>query len=342
MRACSNCGAPLDNDALFCTECGTKVGTPQRQCPNCGAAIDNDSQFCTECGAKLENVQTVSPESLDNAQNVTGPVNNQNTGTRSSMDNISSAPQQNNKSLLYILGVILAVLVLTIGGNFAYKSYINKQSDDYAANQYPQDISNTYDNTSDSEYNYESEESNSYNTDSENAVEENVEEQQDENESSDAQNESYQDTEQESEIEQNAVAEVVAEKPVVQQPTRKYPSVEVRQGGLISARLSDVSYSNGQVKVHIVVSTSMVRRQFTVTGASARDGNDQYVSVSNVEIVGLSKERGRDYYIITNSDIAYLTAVIPQMPASGSLNYVRVDMSLSGASQWVIIKDISW
>ncbi|MGN1229956.1 MAG: zinc-ribbon domain-containing protein, partial [Prevotella sp.] len=25
MRYCKNCGAPLDNDALFCRECGTKV-----------------------------------------------------------------------------------------------------------------------------------------------------------------------------------------------------------------------------------------------------------------------------------------------------------------------------
>lgn len=28
MRYCSNCGAPLDEDALFCPDCGTKVEVP--------------------------------------------------------------------------------------------------------------------------------------------------------------------------------------------------------------------------------------------------------------------------------------------------------------------------
>lgn len=56
MRQCINCGAPLDDDALFCTVCGTRneiMSNPQRQCPHCGAELDNDAIFCTYCGQKV-------------------------------------------------------------------------------------------------------------------------------------------------------------------------------------------------------------------------------------------------------------------------------------------------
>lgn len=54
MRTCRNCGAQLDDDARFCTACGTKVEDPGRVCPNCGAKVDDDAHFCTECGTKLD------------------------------------------------------------------------------------------------------------------------------------------------------------------------------------------------------------------------------------------------------------------------------------------------
>ena len=63
MRTCSNCGAQLDNDALFCTECGTKVEAYGKVCPNCGATIDDDSLFCAECGTKLDVSQPQPAES---------------------------------------------------------------------------------------------------------------------------------------------------------------------------------------------------------------------------------------------------------------------------------------
>ena len=68
MRTCSNCGAQLDNDALFCTECGTKVDMQGNICPSCGAIIDEDSLFCSECGTKLEvsPTQQIAPIVVEN------------------------------------------------------------------------------------------------------------------------------------------------------------------------------------------------------------------------------------------------------------------------------------
>lgn len=59
-RKCSNCGASLADDAVFCAECGTKneiVVAPVssgRTCSECGAPLDGDAIFCSKCGAKNE------------------------------------------------------------------------------------------------------------------------------------------------------------------------------------------------------------------------------------------------------------------------------------------------
>ena len=81
---------------------------------------------------------------------------------------------------------------------------------------------------------------------------------------------------------------------------------------------------------------------FQVTNSSAKDGNGEYVHVSDVIISGINKERGRGYYIITDNDIAHLTIKIPQMPESGYLSEVRVNLSLSGSIDWTIVKNIGW
>ena len=337
MRTCSNCGAPLEDGAQFCTECGTKVTSSQKICPHCGAVTDDDSLFCSECGAQLEVVQQFTPE-----QPVVEPLSNMKTNTRSSSDNIIPPAKKDNNTLLYVVGIIMAVILLAFGGNFVYKYYMDKQNDSYDTNQYNQESSNSYDNTDNLVFDYDAEVGQGDKTDSEKSAVESVDEQQDNNDSVNVQNESNNEIVQGSETEEETAAEIVEQKPVVQHKTRKYPSVEVPQSGLISARLNNVDYNKGQVKVVIVVRTPMVRRQFSVTGAFARDGNDQNASVSDVEIAGISKERGHDYYIITNNDTVYLTVVIPQMPVSGSLNFVRVNMSLSGSIQWVTVKNINW
>lgn len=52
MKKCKNCGATLDDEALFCDECGSEVET-QLFCQNCGSDITESENFCEHCGADL-------------------------------------------------------------------------------------------------------------------------------------------------------------------------------------------------------------------------------------------------------------------------------------------------
>ena len=58
---CANCGAELDEDFLFCTECGTPVAKTAASgevendtCRGCGALVEKGMRFCTECGMPME------------------------------------------------------------------------------------------------------------------------------------------------------------------------------------------------------------------------------------------------------------------------------------------------
>lgn len=62
--ACASCGAPLTEDAKFCTSCGAKVEEPSPEvveaevvpptCASCGAPLEDEANFCTQCGTKVE------------------------------------------------------------------------------------------------------------------------------------------------------------------------------------------------------------------------------------------------------------------------------------------------
>lgn len=57
-QTCSNCGAPIPENAKFCLECGTKVKNYNNNtvvCPNCKQTVIK-SKFCSECGFKLSTV----------------------------------------------------------------------------------------------------------------------------------------------------------------------------------------------------------------------------------------------------------------------------------------------
>lgn len=62
-KVCSACGAPLEEDAMFCTNCGTKVSeevrveeeeSVKKVCKNCGAELEDGNRFCMNCGTPIE------------------------------------------------------------------------------------------------------------------------------------------------------------------------------------------------------------------------------------------------------------------------------------------------
>ena len=83
-KRCSNCGAEIDDETIFCMNCGMKVGAvpaadpipeiqpepvfeaePEvqpaqaKRCSNCGAEIDDETVFCMNCGMKVEAVSSL-------------------------------------------------------------------------------------------------------------------------------------------------------------------------------------------------------------------------------------------------------------------------------------------
>lgn len=67
---CKECGAKLDDDAVFCMNCGVKILDTQNKkiCPNCGAAIVDDAFFCMKCGTKLDSTAEIETYNLTNSQ----------------------------------------------------------------------------------------------------------------------------------------------------------------------------------------------------------------------------------------------------------------------------------
>ena len=62
MTTCKNCGAQIDDGAMFCSECGAKVESPAQAspaddvkifCHNCGNEMRKDARFCTKCGSPV-------------------------------------------------------------------------------------------------------------------------------------------------------------------------------------------------------------------------------------------------------------------------------------------------
>jgi hypothetical protein len=61
MKKCPYCGAKLNDECLFCTECGKEL--PKGfVCPNCGASVNEGDAFCTECGKKIDNIPSIEEE----------------------------------------------------------------------------------------------------------------------------------------------------------------------------------------------------------------------------------------------------------------------------------------
>lgn len=68
MRVCPNCGRPAEDDAMFCSSCGTAIPAPKAVeqnvvfCPNCGEKLPAGSAFCPNCGAAIGSESAAAPK----------------------------------------------------------------------------------------------------------------------------------------------------------------------------------------------------------------------------------------------------------------------------------------
>ncbi len=53
VKECSKCGAQVEKNMKFCTECGTKMEPETLKCPNCSVEVPEGTKFCMECGTKI-------------------------------------------------------------------------------------------------------------------------------------------------------------------------------------------------------------------------------------------------------------------------------------------------
>lgn len=71
-KVCANCGAALDDDCAFCTECGTPVAASAPKTEEVNAPAKDTVRFCVECGFKVTD-----PEAMfcNNCGNPLQPLN---------------------------------------------------------------------------------------------------------------------------------------------------------------------------------------------------------------------------------------------------------------------------
>lgn len=70
LQRCAVCGAVLEKDAQFCSNCGARRVAPretafagkERFCVSCGARISQKARFCVNCGAQQPEMAAPEPE----------------------------------------------------------------------------------------------------------------------------------------------------------------------------------------------------------------------------------------------------------------------------------------
>jgi len=50
---CPDHGLRPEPDAVFCSECGKRLGAAPGYCARCGTALETDARYCNSCGARV-------------------------------------------------------------------------------------------------------------------------------------------------------------------------------------------------------------------------------------------------------------------------------------------------
>ena len=139
MKKCPNCGTQLNDDVLFCTECGNQI--PQSNvCPHCGASVNKGDAFCQNCGKKVDEVPASIPEESvqKKCPRCGAPVNDGNAFCENCGMNLAEMihPQLSNRSNIdskelliklkklvpFVVGLILLAAIIW-GSIYGYEEY---------------------------------------------------------------------------------------------------------------------------------------------------------------------------------------------------------------------------
>ena len=130
MKECPKCKAMMEDDALFCGECGTKFDIAdtephagedpiieEKYCIHCGKAMEADSLYCPHCG-KPQEVEEAKPEAPKEQKNEEGPQ----------QDDEPTYELEKEKKSKKWLWVLLVIACLGAGAWFYFGSGMFEQS----------------------------------------------------------------------------------------------------------------------------------------------------------------------------------------------------------------------
>ena len=115
MKKCPFCGAELNDDCLFCTECGKEL-PKGNACPHCGAQTNDGDAFCQNCGKKIDY--------LPNKDNTTNANSN-----KEAPQFVNEATDSSSNSKKIILPIVIGIMLLAlIGGGWYYWNSMKEAS----------------------------------------------------------------------------------------------------------------------------------------------------------------------------------------------------------------------
>ena len=106
---CKFCNAELKEDALFCQECGAKVGDSLKEdvpkyC-KCGAELNVGAKFCNQCGAPVIDKNIEDKSDIDNFAN----LNKNRSFAKKTIESIKARPK-----FFGVIGAGIIVLIVAV------------------------------------------------------------------------------------------------------------------------------------------------------------------------------------------------------------------------------------
>lgn len=144
MRECPNCKTMLEDDELFCHECGMKqdiaevavqdeeMAAPvEQECIHCGETIEAGSAFCPFCGKpQTTEIKAMNEDSTKNSETIKTEQSQENEITNENSDSEPEYVEKKKKSKVWLW---ILLILLIIGGAIGYSLSGNMFGDEVAA-----------------------------------------------------------------------------------------------------------------------------------------------------------------------------------------------------------------